>query len=282
MYFWKSLTIRRVALILSPILFLASKCSDTKGKNLYKIETKYGDMIVQLYDETPQHRDNFIKLVNEGFYDSLLFHRVIPEFMVQGGDPESKNAELGTRLGNGGPGYTVPAEINDTLYHKKGALAAARQGDEVNPEKRSSGSQFYIIHGKVFSESELNQMSINGTRYKQQMAQQAFMKDSSNVWITEGYKRCVENGIKDSVPYFQKKWEEGLMNAAMSADSIEFNDDQKKLYTTIGGAPHLDGDYTVFGEIVEGLNIIDSIAAVERDRSDRPFENIIFSIKPLK
>ncbi len=183
-----------------------------------KIETSKGVLIVKLYNETPQHRDNFIKLVKEKYYDGLLFHRVINAFMIQGGDPESKNAKEGQMLGNGGPNYTIPAEFNANLFHKKGALAAARTGDQMNPEKKSSGSQFYIVQGQVFNDEQLSYLS--------------------------------------------------------SRMGATYSDTQKEIYKTIGGTPHLDGAYTVFGEVVSGLEIIDTIASVKTDGNNRPLEDI--------
>jgi peptidyl-prolyl cis-trans isomerase B (cyclophilin B) len=196
-----------------------------------EIRTEMGTMVVELYNETPQHRDNFMKLVNEHYYDSLLWHRVIPAFMVQGGDPDSKRAKPGQPLGSGGPGHTVPAEIVPGLIHKKGALAAARQGDQVNPEKRSSGSQFYIVQGKTFSEAE--------------MAMVANRNKSFGTPVT-------------------------------------YTPEQIKTYGTLGGAPHLDGAYTIFGEVVEGLEVVDKIAAVERDPGDRPTTDIHMWVRVLK
>lgn len=182
-----------------------------------RIETPYGDMVVKLYDETPKHRDNFIKLVKEGFYDDLLFHRVIGNFMIQGGDPDSRNAPANKMLGMGDAGYTIPAEFVSGLYHKKGALAAARQGDAVNPTKASSGCQFYIVQGQVYPQE---------------------------------------------------------MFAMFESRGLSLNEEQKRLYSTIGGTPHLDGDYTVFGEVIEGLDVIDKIAAVQTNGADRPVEDI--------
>lgn len=190
-------------------------------ESLIKIETSMGDIIIKLYNETPLHRDNMIKLIQKNFYDKQLFHRVIKDFMVQGGDPHSKGAAKGERLGNGGPGYTVPAEFNPELIHKKGALAAARKGDGVNPEKASSGSQFYLVQGKVFSPEEINAFAQRGATFTQE---------------------AVET------------------------------------YTTLGGTPHLDGSYTVFGEIVLGLEILDRIASVKTDSYNRPIEDVIYSI----
>ncbi len=192
-----------------------------------KIETTKGTMVAVLYDETSIHRDNFVKLAESGFYEGLLFHRVINTFMIQGGDPESKNAPLTKQLGNGGPGYTLPAEIVPKYYHKKGALAAARTGDQMNPQRRSSGSQFYIVHGKKFTDMQLDNM-------------------------------------------------EKQMNT-------KFTKEQRDTYVEIGGAPHLDAQYTVFGEIIEGFDVIDKIASVETNEKDRPIEDVkIIKITVLK
>ena len=183
-----------------------------------KIETTYGDIVVKLYNETPKHRDNFLKLVKEGTYDGVLFHRVIQNFMIQGGDPNSRNAKKGEMLGNGELGYTLPAEFVPSLYHKKGALAAARQADQVNPEKRSSSCQFYIVQGEK--------------------------------WDAEKLKR-VETGMGKS-----------------------FTKEQAEVYATLGGTPFLYGDYTVFGEVVEGLEVVDKIAAVACGPMNRPLEDV--------
>ena len=198
---------------------------------MVEVRTDMGRMVVALYNETPEHRDNFLKLVQEGFYDSLLFHRVIPGFMVQGGDPESRSAAPGQMLGNGGPGYTVPAEIVPGLVHTKGALAAARQGDQVNPEKRSSGSQFYLVQGKPFQPNELDMVAQRASRY---------------------------------------------------GTPVTYSEEQKETYATEGGAPHLDGSYTVFGEVVEGLDVIDRIAAVQRDGRDRPVSDVRMFMRVLE
>lgn len=191
---------------------------DAPTECLVEIETPFGNMLLRLFDETPQHQENFQKLAQEGFFDSLLFHRVIDEFMIQGGDPNSRNAKPGTSLGAGGPGYTLPAEFVDTLIHLKGRLAAARQGDRVNPQKKSSGSQFYIVHGKTFTDQELNRIQ-------------------------------AQNGLR-------------------------YSPDQREAYKTIGGAPFLDGNYTVFGEVIEGLEVVDKIAKVQKGRGDRPRNDV--------
>ena len=188
------------------------------------LQTSMGDITIRLSDSTPLHRDNFLKLVKQRFYDSVLFHRVINNFMIQAGDPDSKNAPAGKPLGNGGPNYTVPAEFRTTLFHKKGAISAARQGDNVNPGKASSGSQFYIVQGKKFSDAGL---------------------DSLEIFRLKGKK----------IPA-----------------------DQREAYKTLGGTPHLDEGYTVFGEVIIGMEVIDKIAIVATSRSadrDRPLENVM-------
>lgn len=189
------------------------------------IETPLGNMIVKLYDQTPLHRDNFFKLAEQGFYDGLIFHRVINGFMIQGGDPGSREAGPGTMLGSGGPNYTIPAEFNPKYVHKKGALAAARTGDQVNPKKASSGSQFYIVQGGIQNENGLIQME--------------------------------------------------------DRKGIKYTDEQKSAYTSLGGTPFLDMEYTVFGEVIEGLEVIDKIAAVKTERGDRPTEDIRMKIKAI-
>ena len=197
--------------------------SDTAVTRI-KIITNLGEMVVRLSNKTPKHRDNFIKLVKNHFYDSLLFHRVINNFMIQAGDPDSKNAPAGKPLGNGGPNYIVPAEFRTTLFHKKGAISAARQGDNVNPGKASSGSQFYIVQGKKFSDAGL---------------------DSLEIFRLKGKK----------IPA-----------------------DQREAYKTLGGTPHLDEGYTVFGEVIIGMEVIDKIATVATSRAadrDRPMENVM-------
>lgn len=213
----KKLMVLTIALLVGYGQVNAQKSKKVK-EVLIEFETTEGVMLVKLYNQTPLHRDNMVKLVKEGYYDGLLFHRVIKSFMIQGGDPDSKNAKPGQMLGQGGPGYTVPAEIIDSLIHKKGALAAARMGDQINPTKASSGSQFYIVQGRPFNENELNSMS-------------------------------ARSGIK-------------------------YNDSQKQLYATLGGVPHLDGGYTVFGELVTGFDVLDKIGNTQTGAGDRPVKEM--------
>ncbi len=221
-------------------LIIAGICFGQKDSTIKKkdrkrdvlLETTMGDIVIRLSDSTPLHRDNFLKLVKIGYYDSVLFHRVIQNFMIQAGDPNSKQAKSGVPLGNGGPGYTVPAEFRTTLFHKKGMLSAARTGDNVNPTKASSGSQFYIVQGKLFTDAGL---------------------DSLETFRLNGRK----------IP------------AA-----------QREVYKTIGGTPHLDQAYTVYGEVVKGLDVVDKIAAVQTSKGqdrDRPLQDVrIIKTKLIK
>lgn len=226
------------------------------------VKTTMGDFTVMLYGDTPAHRDNFVKLANEHYYDSLLFHRVIENFMVQGGDPNSKNAPAGKMLGDGDPNYTLPAEIVfPKHYHKRGALAAARTGDQVNPERRSSGSQFYVVTGQVFSDEQMKQMAIKAAF--DQLAEQHM--DSIQAMMT----RRDQPGLQALQEKLVKQARE-MVDAGKGPYSTEM----VKAYTTEGGTPHLDGQYSVFGEVIDGMDTIDKIQKAETDRNDRPTQDI--------
>ncbi|QNL22474.1 peptidylprolyl isomerase [Hyphobacterium sp. CCMP332] len=212
-----------LAIIIGAFIFPGSSAkTKNNSDHIITISTKYGDMKFILYEATPLHKENFIKLVKKGYFDSTTFHRVINQFMIQGGDPNSKDSNPNND-GLGGPGYTIPSEFNSKLFHKKGALAAARQPDAINPKKESSGSQFYIVQGRPVSNDELKRLS-------------SFMKQDYSV-------------------------------------------DQIKIYNELGGTPHLDGEYTVFGEIISGMNVIDSISNVRVNSAKRPYDNIYMKIK---
>ena len=243
---------------------------ENQKETMLKIETTLGDIKVKLYSETPKHRDNFIKLAKEGMYNGTLFHRVIKDFMVQAGDPDSKNAPKGKMLGAGDVGYTIPAEIVYPKYfHKKGALSAARQGDNVNPNKESSGCQFYIVTGKVFNDSTLlgmeQQMNENKLTTVFNSLAQKHMKE-----IYKMRKANDEDGLYD----LQEKLFAQAQEEVAKQPEFHFTKEQIEAYTTVGGTPHLDGEYTVFGEVVEGMDIVDKIQNVKTDRSDRPEEDV--------
>ena len=232
-----------------------------------KIQTMFGDIVVRLYDETPIHRDNFVKLVKEGYYDGTLFHRVIKDFMIQGGDPDSKGAPAGKMLGVGGPDYTLEAEIKDGLFQKRGALAAARQGDEVNPERRSSGSQFYIVWGQKYNEGQLRQFS---KQLKMQKVQAVF-----NQLASEHRDEIMQMRRERNRAGLQELQDRLAAEAEQQAkDYNGLTEEQQKIYSTVGGTPHLDGQYTVFGEVEEGLDVVEMIQGSATGRGDRPVDDI--------
>lgn len=235
------------------------------------LKTSKGDIRIKLYNETPEHRYNFVRLIEQNFYDSVLFHRVIRDFMIQTGDPDSKGAEKGARLGMGGPGYTIPAEfVYPQRFHKRGALSAARTADQVNPERRSSGSQFYIVTGKKYRENELRSME---QQLQQQQGQSIFDKlcmDNRDLII-----KLQQENDDDGLMALQKKLNEQLDSIIKADGKFKFTDEQIKAYTTEGGTPFLDNQYTVFGEVIEGMDIVDKIQKVSTDENDRPIDDIL-------
>lgn len=241
---------------------------------IVKISTPKGDIRVRLYDETPQHRDNFVKLVNEGFYNGTLFHRVIKGFMIQGGDPDSIGAPAGKMLGTGGPGYNVPAEIvYPQLFHKRGALAAARQSDEVNPERESSGSQFYLVYGKVYTPQELKQME---KQMSMQQEQSIFNKlvQQNRSQILELRKARNQAGLQE----LQDQLIAETKKQMKELPAPKFTPEQQETYTTIGGTPFLDNQYTVFGEVESGMEVVAEIQQCATLSADRPKEDISMTI----
>lgn len=238
------------------------------------IKTTKGDIRVRLYDETPKHRDNFIKLAKEGYYDGTLFHRVIKDFMIQGGDPDSKDAPKGKRLGTGGPDYTIPAEfVYPQYFHKRGALSAARLGDEVNPERESSGSQFYIVWGKTFKASELKQME---KQMAMQQEQQVFQ--SLAAVHRDEIMDMRRNRDRNGLMQLQDKLVEETKAKCKEMGKPTFTPEQVETYTTVGGTPFLDNQYTVFGEVEEGLDVVEAIQNCKTSRDDRPEEDIKMTV----
>lgn len=246
------------------------------GDAVVELKTTLGDIYVDLYNDTPLHRDNFLKLVGEGFYDGVLFHRVIDNFMVQTGDPSSKEAASGKSLGSGDPGYTIEAEIQyPKHYHKYGALAAARTGDKFNPEKRSSGSQFYIVTGNKYSERQLESMENN--RLNKEL---------------QSYFQNLALQYRDSIEKMQAAGDQAGLEALRQqliqeteehVKPVPLPDQIKSDYVEKGGTPHLDGGYTVFGEVIKGMDVVEKIQKAETDSSDRPKEDIrILSAKVIE
>jgi len=244
------------------------------------IHTTKGDIEVKLYNETPQTRDNFIKLVKDNFYDSVLFHRVIKEFMIQAGDPQSKKAAPGVMLGNGDVGYTVPAEIKPGLYHKKGALACARTD---NPTKASSGCQFYIVQGRVCTDADLTQMEDQRNFGIKQQIFTSIINKPENAGLKQKFVQYQQGNNIDSLRTLAATIEPQIDSIYAKTPKFAFSPQERKDYTTIGGAPFLDDQYTVFGEVVKGLNIVDSIADVKTGPGDRPVVDVrILSMEIVK
>lgn len=242
---------------------------ETKNETLVRLETSMGNITLKLYNETPKHRDNFIKLVKEGMYDGTLFHRVIKNFMIQAGDPKSKHASDTTQLGSGDVGYTIPAEFVSGLFHKKGALAAARQGDDINPEKASSGCQFYIVTGQVFTQTQLIDLE---HRMSQAQLDSTFQQLARR-HMKEIYKMRKDNDT-DGLMALQDTLEAQAKEIVKEQPSVSFSPEQIEAYTTIGGAPHLDGSYTVFGEVTDGMETVENIEKAKTGRADRPVKDI--------
>ncbi len=258
------------------VLFVACQQKPELGKEnrIVDIETKYGKMRIRLYDETPLHRDNFVKLVHANYFNGTLFHRVIDGFMIQGGAPDSKGAKPGVFLGEGGPGYQIDAEIHPELFHKRGVIAAARESDDVNPQKKSSGSQFYLTQGVVYSPGALDTLQIKlNTRLKNRILEKLQKKYVKDIL------KCYSDENKISSLIHQIHLE---ADSLFEIEQIRFSPAQIKAYTSLGGIPHLDGDYTVFGEVIEGIGLIDSIAKQKRDQFDRPFDDVEMTIKLVK
>lgn len=269
---------KKTTILFTLILCCITACTGNQKKNnnmandnatLVKIETTMGDITVKLYDETPKHKENFIKLVKEGVYDSTLFHRVIKNFMIQAGDPTSKTASATDTLGSGDVGYTIPAEFNPKFFHKRGVLAAARQGDDVNPNKESSGCQFYIVTGRKFSEAQMINMENQINEARLDTVFQALARKH----MKEIYKMRKANDM-EGLMELQDSLENQARKEVAKEPALKFTPEQIKAYTTVGGAPHLDGSYTVFGEVVDGMNVVAEIETAKTNRQDRPTQDI--------
>lgn len=270
---------KKTIILLTLILCYMTACIGSQKKEnskmaenetLVRLETTMGNITVKLYNETPIHRDNFIKLVKEGVYDSLLFHRVIKNFMIQAGDPQSKTAsDTTSNLGYTDIGYALPAEINPKFFHKRGVLAAARQGDDVNPKRESSGSQFYIVTGKKYSEAQMINMENQLNEARIDTVFQALARKH----MKEIYKMRKANDM-EGLTALQDSLEAQARAEVKKEPALKFTREQIEAYTTVGGAPHLDGKYTIFGEVVDGMDVVARIEAVKTNRSDRPEKDV--------
>ena len=268
-----------VAAVMPAKIYAQMNQTTTTPKADVKVEmtTTMGDITLLLYGDTPRHLDNFVKLVNEGFYNGVLFHRVINDFMVQTGDPDSKDAPAGKMLGMGNPGYKIDAEfVYPRHFHKRGALAAAREGDATNPLKQSSGSQFYIVTGKTYTPAQLDQMD---SRRLMEQKKQIFneLAQSNRDTIMAMRRSGDREGLQNLQEELVKKAE-----AEAAAHPDVLTPEQREAYSTVGGTPHLDGNYTVFGEVISGMDVVDRIQKAETDSYDRPTTDVrVISMKVL-
>ncbi len=275
-----------IASILFFVFFSFTQCKNTektpKG-DIVHMETSMGEIVLKLYDLTPKHKDNFKKLAKKGYFDGMLFHRVIKEFMIQAGDPDSKSAKKGQQLGSGGPGYTIDAEFNPKLFHKRGALCAARQGDAVNPEKKSSGSQFYIVVGKKYTDEELNMIENQSEAQLLMPFVKEFLQDPKNIDWMQKIQARNQAEDREGLDSLLQEITNKVAKEHPKIKPLKFTKEQREVYKTIGGTPFLDGSYTVFGEVIKGMDIVDKIANVKTDKNNRPVEDVkIISVKIKK
>lgn len=254
----------------------------TLSKETVVIKTNFGEIKLKLYEETPLHKANFLKLVNDQFYNKTLFHRIIANFMIQGGDPLSKKAKAGDSLGHGDLGYTIPAEINEKLIHKKGALCAAREGDAINPMFASSASQFYIVVGKKRSLEDLKKYEDRINKATFTNCGRLFLLSEEGQKLKKDYNRLKEANNIDSALIVNDRIDKIVKKKSELLKSYAFNSVQVEQYTNIGGTPHLDGTYTVFGEVIEGLEVVEFISKVKTDKRDRPLEDVKIKMKVVK
>lgn len=274
--------LQTIILSLYLVLMIKTGLSQTYSKETILISTEFGNMKIKLFNETPKHRDNFLKLVREHFYDSLLFHRVIQDFMIQGGDPDSKHAEPAKLLGDGDLKYTIPAEFVPTLCHKKGMLCAARNGDDVNPEKASSACQFYIVQGKVRTDEDLIAYEKRINKSLITKLKEDILNKPENKSLKEKIDAFKKEQNNDSLMVYFKIVNKLVDEEYTKTPHYSFPTEHRNIYKTIGGTPHLDSQYTIFGEVIEGLGVIDKIAAVGKNKDDRPLIDIRMKISIIE
>ena len=273
----KNKKLRIIALLFLISFINQSLCSQADNVKV-KLITNKGEMTIELYKGTPLHTNNFIKLIESGFYEGVLFHRVIKDFMAQAGDPNSKNETFSGKLGQKSYGGNITAEFNSKYYHKKGALSAARKGDDINPSKESSGSQFYLVQGKTYSNQLLENMASQINNKKKQALLVSYIQNPSNIDILNRLQKYQQSNLQDSISLFI---EEITPIATKDFKPFSFSEEAITAYTTIGGTPFLDGNYTVFGQVIEGLEIIDEICNVKTLEGDIPEEDVIIILMKI-
>ena len=268
------------ATVLLTAVLLTGGCEKAPADADVKISTDYGVIYVKLYNETPKHKENFMKLAGEGFFDETTFHRVIKEFMVQGGDPNTKNNS--GPAGQGGPGYTLPREILPQFFHKKGAVAAARMPDQANPTWESSGSQFYLVVGKKFTDEEMDQMEQQAAMMIESHVSAQWQADPKNGWVRTVDLQALQASNPDSFAIVDGRIKQEYGDFRKAWPTFKLTPEQREVYRTVGGTPFLDATYTVFGEVVGGMEVLDEIAKVQTQPGDVPVKEIKMTVKTLK
>jgi len=261
---------------------LFAACTSKPKDTLVNISTPHGDIVVRLFDSTVKHKENFMKLAETGYFNGTLFHRVIEKFMIQGGDPTSRNAKPGVLLGDGDTNYTIPFEYVPAYLHKRGAFAAARENDDENPLKASSASQFYIVQGKVFTNDELDAVELKVERRTKQYIMMDLLKREGKEDELKAFRRMVDQRDTTNIRLTIEKYRNAVEAQYLRTKPFRITEEQRRVYTTVGGTPHLDGAYTVFGEVISGMEIVDQIAAVKTDTNDRPVKDIPMSVKIVR
>ncbi|MGI6343058.1 MAG: peptidylprolyl isomerase [Bacteroidales bacterium] len=270
---------KKIFILIASLLIIAVSCKKDSQKDKVRIDTEFGSIIIQLYDSTIVHKQNFIEMVEAGVYNDATFHRIIENFMIQGGNIENNKNFTDKQVIDSISNKTVPFEVYPTYIHKRGALAAARMPDEVNPTKASSATQFYIVQGTKFTNNQLTDMELQYERYTKQNIFTALISEEGREYDLNIFNQAIKENNVEAINQLLIKYRDAIEVRYMKMKPFRLNQHQRNVYTSIGGAPHLDGEYTVFGEVISGMEVVDSIAKQAKDNADQPLKEIKMKIK---